>query len=101
VRRVVAVGAVVTPPVVKGEGRAPRKGGAMARRKGKRAEPVGDAERDVWGGTGHGEWEVQALPGQLSLFDLAEACVPGRAEGERQDGPHHTPGSTTFRTRCR
>jgi len=55
----------------------------MARRKGKRAEPVGDAERDVWGGTGHGEWEVQALPGQLSLFDLAEDNEPARPAGER------------------
>jgi len=49
----------------------------------KRAEPVGDAERVVWGGPSLGEWETTPLPGQLSLFDLAEDNVPARAEGER------------------
>jgi len=82
VKKAVAVGVVVTPPVVKGEGRAPRKGGAMARRKGKRAEPVGDAERSVRVGPGHGEWETTPLPGQLSLFDLAEDNEPARPAGK-------------------
>jgi len=49
----------------------------------KRAEPVGDAERAVWVGPGLGDREDQAPDGQMSLFDLAEACVPARAEGER------------------
>jgi len=78
VRKAAVAGAVVTPPVVKGEGRAPRKGGAMARRKGKRAEPVGDAERSVRVGPDLGKWEAQPLPGQLSLFDLAEDHEPAR-----------------------
>jgi len=67
----------------------------------KRAEPVGDAERSVRVGPDLGEWETTPLPGQMSLFDLDEDRAPARAEGEGQDGPHHTPGSTTLRTRWR
>jgi len=55
----------------------------MTRNSHKRAEPVGDAERDVWGGPGLGEWETTPLPGQLSLFDLAEDHEPARPAGER------------------